>query len=410
MSNSWETVGGKKKPAEPAKGKTKATDQALAANDKDSKKGELSFTTWSAVHLFEVPGTERRRERVPRSGTVRDWLFVFWGDLAMRMSQQRSRNFASPNLIAAVGSNSFFAALPEDGDVPGSVTVQHDAVAVVPQAAAAVIKNTKGKGPVVSRRVVVPEKVDARKPLEDLFFIDARTGTRFLYDARVANSSRSEAILETVAKFLDGEIAEKGISGYAFAHKSFSLVKESGTGWWEMPYRFFPYALKGSTSDIINSLSRESLQNGAYGLIKSLVEGQKKAITISPLCATTYGTQVVIQAIGVAHPDLLFVPFKDGRSVLELIFHDYRNTFATTPAVGHTLLWVLGSQTVFINHSKKFVNPKGLELWIKYYYPLLAGEPVAGVGKKGEAASPVQNIAASVLHASLEFLQLVIDG
>lgn len=116
----------------------------------------------------------------------------------------------------------------------------------------------------------------------------------------------------------------------------------------------------------------------------------------------TVSIQLAIQMLCSSFPDLFFGPFdeqiNEHSSVAAALFERYQHELATDAAVGNTLLWILSAQTLVIEYKSRFINPKGIEVWARYFMPLIA------------SSNPVKGFEYSVQRGAVDYLDIWLKG
>lgn len=126
------------------------------------------------------------------------------------------------------------------------------------------------------------------------------------------------------------------------------------------------------------------------------------AISKTPQVTSSIGHQIIVQLISKLYSGLFFLDCANGKSPADQILKTFKSSFGTSPAVGHSILWICDQQTVMYGSGSKsqFVwHPAGITVWFKYIIPVISG---------GGGAN--DSVAKTVKISSLKYIELVLKG
>ncbi|KAI8855180.1 hypothetical protein BC829DRAFT_378289 [Chytridium lagenaria] len=187
--------------------------------------------------------------------------------------------------------------------------------------------------------------------------------TLFL-DNLTTKNLKGAATLRELADYLEQRIQSLDIFTMPYASPKY---KQPHLDWEErtdIPYGLYRTVTKNFKSVIVKflkTLDTTTIADGLVALVRSFVEGQKKAITLSSThCRQSIAHEILIQIVSVNYPRAFFVE-NTSRGVTPA--HEVLGHY---PAVGHALLWVCGQQTL------SALNPHliGFEYWVEYFAPI----------------------------------------
>ncbi|KAJ3197098.1 hypothetical protein HK101_006060 [Irineochytrium annulatum] len=206
--------------------------------------------------------------------------------------------------------------------------------------------------------------------------------------------------VKDIVDYLDVAIAELKISSMPFGNSKYTQPHvdwESRTDLPYGPFREIPRKLVSPIENFLKELSATARADSMVLLVKGLVEGQKKAITVnSAATSATIAHQVIIQIMSRAFTDLYFLgKTSSGATPVSESMDPYKTLLASNPSVGNSLLWVCAQQL----HSAQNPHIAGLPVWFKYFFQV--------VNVPEQNAS---NVALSVQNAALEYVDAILSS
>ncbi|KAJ3413443.1 hypothetical protein HDV05_008012 [Chytridiales sp. JEL 0842] len=151
---------------------------------------------------------------------------------------------------------------------------------------------------------------------------------------------------------------------------------------WEGPAHYLSSESLRLLQVYVSEFSETKLADYLVGLVKALVEGQKRATIASSLTSSTIGFQILIQVLSETRPSLfLSGKTSSGNTPATECLSAAQKLIPSHPAVGHTFLWVMNLQHEESLNAKKSMplNTLGIKYWMQYILPAFEGEAAASV-------------------------------